>query len=155
MFKQLERRSLLGKKAVQHPNIPFVYIHDKDYFCLEHPELRQHLNRGAMRQHIQGKKHRLDFDTGEPLVQTKNQPIDLEEHAKEWVNQKSSKKEVTESDLFIQLAIKLGVIFLQQNPVIAFLLAKHGLKGELRDDVMKTLLIREQWRVLEEANKAK
>lgn len=154
MYKKLERQSLLEKKTVQHPYIPFVYIHDKEYFCLEHLELER-LNRGSMRQHIQGKKHRLNFDTGESLVKTKNLPIDVEEHAKEWVNQKSSKKEVTESDLLIQLTIKLGIIFLQQNPVIAFLLAKHGLKGELRDDVMKTLLIREQWRVLEEANKAK
>ena len=154
MFKQLERRSLLEKKSIQHLYIPCVYIHDKDYFCLEHLELKP-LNRGSMRQHIQGKKHRLDFDTGKPTIRTKNQPIDVEKHAKEWINQKSSKKEVTESDLLIQLAIKLGIIFLQQNPVIAFLLAKHGLEGELRDDVMKTLLIREQWRVLEEANKAK
>ena len=154
MFKQLERQSLLEKKSIQHPYIPCVYIHDKDYFCLEHLELKP-LNRGSMRQHIQGKKHRLNFDTGEPLVKTKNQPIDVEEHAKEWVNQKSSKKEVTESDLLIQLAIKLGVIYLQQDPVIARLLAKHGLEGELRDDVMQTLLIRDQWRVLKEANKAK
>jgi len=154
MLKQIERRSLLEKKAVQYPYIPCVYIHDKKYFCLEHLKLEP-LNRGSMRQHIQGKKHRLNFDTGESLVRTKNLPIDVEEHAKEWVNQKSSKKEVTESDLLIQLAIKLGIIFLQQNSVIARLLAKHGLEGELRDDVMQELLIRDQWRVLEEANKAK
>jgi len=154
MFKELERQSLLGKKAIQHSYIPCVYIHGKDYFCLEHPELER-LNRGSMRQHIQGKKHRLNFDTGEPLVKTKNLPIDVEEHAKEWVNQKSSKKEVTKSDPFVDLSIKLNLIFLQRNPLVAFLLAKHGLEGELRDDVMNCLLYLELCKVIQVENKAK
>jgi len=154
MSVELKRQSLLEKKTVQHPYIPCVYIHGKDYFCLEHLKLEP-LNRGSMRQHIQGKKHRLDFDTGEPTIRTKNLPIDVEEHAKEWVNQKSSKKDTVNRDPFDQLVHKLVAIFLNQDNPAGVLLAKHGLEGELRDDVMKTLMIREQWRVLEEANKAK
>jgi len=154
MFVELKRQSLLEKKTVQHPYIPFVYIKGKEYFCLKHPELER-LNRGSMRQHIQGKKHRLNFDTGEPLVKTKNLPIDVEVHAKEWVNQKSSKKDTVNRDPFDQLVHKLVVIFLNQDNPAGVLLAKHGLEGELRDNVMLCLQMRALSRVLEEANKAK
>ena len=154
MYEELERRSLLEQKAVQHPYIPFVYIKGKEYFCLKHPEL-VHLYRGQMVQHIRGKKHGLDFDTGKPTVRTKNLPRDVEEYAKEWANQQSSKKDATKSDPFVSLSNKLNIIFLQRDSLVAFLLAKHGLDGELSNDVMMTLLIREQLRVLEKENKAK
>jgi len=154
MFEELERCSLLEKKAVQHPYISFVYNKNKEYFCLKHPEL-VNLNRGSMRQHIQGKQHGLEFDTGKPLAKTKKMPIDVEERAKELANQELSKKDAAKSDPFMQLVTKLRLIFLQQNPAVAFLLAKHGLEGELRDDVLEWVQMGEFCRGLEEENKAK
>lgn len=154
MFEELERQSLLEKKDIQHPYIPFVYICNKEYFCRMHQELLP-LNRGAMRQHVQGKKHRLNFDTGKPIVRTKNLHVDVDEQAKEWVNQKSSKKEATESDPFRQLYIRLRIIFQQNDPVFAYLLAKYGLEGKLSDDVIKCIKWNTDHRIREARKKPK
>lgn len=148
MFEVLERRSLLEKKYMLHPYIPYVYIHGKQYFCKEHLELER-LNRGSMRQHIQGKKHKLDFDTGKPLVKTKS-PLPNVEHIKSE-NQKSSKKESFNKDPFWDLALKL--VIMVQNPAIGSILAKHRLEGELRDDVMFLLQLIAYDNYLKEINK--
>lgn len=144
MFNELEQRSLLEKKSVQHPYIPFVYIHGKEYFCLEHPELN--LNRNRAKQHIEGKKHKYNFDTGEPIVKTKSWPNELEKHT----------KTESESNPVQRLFDKLFPIFMMQDTPMAPLLAKHGLEDEeLRDDVMEYLRVRLLSREWEEANKGK
>ncbi len=81
MFQEMQPHDVIVKKLIQHPKISFVYYHGKEYSCLQHPELAR-MNRGAIRQHIQGKKHRLNFDTGEPLRATENIPANLDAHVK-------------------------------------------------------------------------
>ena len=66
MFKKLEQESLLENKDKLHPNISFVYVRGTEYFCLQHSEDIP-MNRGAMKQHLRGKQHKIDFETGEKI----------------------------------------------------------------------------------------
>jgi len=137
MYEVLEQRSLQENKAVQHPKIPFVFIKGKEYFCLKHPEL--HLNRGSMKQHVEGKSHRRNFKTGKRITKAKNLPIDVEKYAKQYQNQESSKDQSIENDPIAILDAQLSRILNHKDPVIAMLLAKHGLEGQLSNDVMMLL----------------
>lgn len=147
MYEVLERHSLQENKAVQHPKIPFVFIKGKEYFCLKHPEL--HLNRGSMKQHVEGKSHRRNFKTGKRITKAKNLPIDVEKYVKEYETQESSKELVVENDSLEVLDMQLERIFNHKNQRIAYLLAKYGLKGQLSEDVIR-LIFSKIWRNINE-----
>ena len=135
------------KKLIQHPKISFVYYYGKEYSCLQHPELAR-MNRGAIRQHIQGKKHRLNFDTGEPLRATENISANLYEHVKKWPNQETIKIG-SDNVSFWEFKDILEAIFQIKDPEIAFLLLKYCFKGELSNWIYRQLIIRNSRRYIE------
>ena len=54
-------------KLVQHPKHPFVYSYAKKQICIDHLK-PPGMNKGSMRQHVEGKAHKRNYDTGEPIV---------------------------------------------------------------------------------------
>lgn len=73
MFKEIEKQSLKENKWLPHPNIPYVMIHGTKYICTIHPGEKP-MNSGSCRQHIEGKAHKTDFESGEPLNMVKDFP---------------------------------------------------------------------------------
>jgi len=133
-LEEIENRSYLENKLLQYEKIPCVYIKIKKYICTKHPHLKS-MNRGAMRQHIE-RKHGLNFYTGEPLTKDKNQQIKVEEIAKEWSSYQSP-KQAQEIDPFFIWADKLKIIFENQSPIAARILAEFFLpEGKLKDAVL-------------------
>ena len=66
MLAEFTTRS--GKtKLVQDPKLPFVYRYANKEICMEHPKAPG-MNKGAMRQHVEGKAHRRNYDTGESIT---------------------------------------------------------------------------------------
>ncbi len=135
------------KKLIQHPKISFVYYYGKEYSCLQHPELAR-MNRGAIRQHIQGKKHRLNFDTGEPLRATENIPANLYEHVKKWPIQETTKTG-PDNVSFWEFKEKLDAIFQTKDPEIAVLLIENCFEGELINRIYRLLTVRNNRRYIE------
>jgi len=72
-LKEIEKRSLEMGNWISHPLLGEVKIYGKDYKCTKHSKIGP-LHRGTMRQHIEGKEHKLDFFTGKPLEKTKKLP---------------------------------------------------------------------------------
>ena len=143
----MQQHDVKVKKLVQHPKISFVYYYGKEYSCLQHPELAR-MNRGAIRQHIQGKKHRLNFDTGEPLRATENISANLYEHVKKWPIQETTKTG-TDNVSFWEFKEKLDAIFQTKDPEIAVLLIENCFEGELINRIHRLLTIRNSRRYLE------
>ena len=135
------------KKLIQHPKISFVYYYGKEYSCLQHPELAR-MNRGAIRQHIEGKKHRLNFDTGEPLRATENIPANLYEHVKKWPIQETTKTG-PDNVSFWEFKEKLDAIFQTKDPEIAVLLIENCFEGELINRIYRLLTLRNNRRYIE------
>jgi hypothetical protein len=129
MFQEMQPHDVKVKKLIQHPKISFVYYYGKEYSCLQHPELAR-MNRGAIRQHIQGKKHRLNFDTGEPLRATENISANLDEHVKKWPNQETTKTGL-DNVSFWDFKEKLEAIFQTKDREVAFLLINYCFEGKL------------------------
>jgi len=88
------------------------------------------MNRGAIKQHIQGKKHRLNFDTGEPLRATENISANLDEHVKKWRNQETTKTG-PDNVSFWDFKEKLEAIFQTKDREVAFLLINYCFEGKL------------------------
>jgi len=138
MLPEIQQHDIIGKKLDQHQKISFVRCYGKKYSCLQHPELEP-MNRGAIRQHIEGKKHRLNFYTGEPLKVTENPHTNLDKLVKGWSNQTTKN---SNNSPFWELREKLRAIFLEPDPSIASFLTCYGLEGKLRDDVCIKLVER-------------
>ena len=69
MLEEVEQLSLKQKKWLPHPKVEFVFIHGKNYLCkICDKEIP---NKGAMRQHIESKIHKIDFYTGKSLRKSK------------------------------------------------------------------------------------
>jgi|APSaa5957512493_1039668.scaffolds.fasta_scaffold26070_2 hypothetical protein len=118
---------------IQHVNIPFVFHDNNNYFCTEHPE-KQNMNLGAIKQHIRGKDHKLDWDTGMPLKP--NQFSSIQE--KQIFYQKLKMDEKTQK--FLQTSFKLDVIFSSDNLIKSFILADHTLDEPLKTDVKNFIM---------------
>lgn len=146
MFQEMQPHDVIVKKLVQHPKISFVYHCGKEYSCLQHPELAR-MNRGAIRQHIQGKKHRLNFDTGEPLRATENIPANLNEHVKKWPIQETTKTG-PDNVSFWEFKDQVEAVFQIKDPEIAFLLIEYCFKGELRTRIYRQLINRNNRRYI-------
>jgi len=125
----MQPHDIKEKKLVQHPKISFVYYYGKEYSCLQHPELAR-MNRGAIRQHIEGKKHRLNFDTGEPLRATENISANLYKHVKKWPIQETIKTG-TDNVSFWEFKDQLEAIFQIKDREAAFLLIQYCFEGKL------------------------
>jgi len=147
MFSEIQQNDKKEKKLVQHPKISFVYHYGKVYSCLQHPELAR-MNRGSVRQHIEGKKHRLNFDTGEPLRATENISANLDEHVKKWPIQETTKTGI-DNVSFWEFKDQVEAVFQIKDPEIAFLLLKYCFKGELRTWIYRQLIIRNNRRYIE------
>ena len=129
MLPEIQQHDIIGKKLDQHQKISFVYYHGKEYSCLQHPELEP-MNRGAIRQHIEGKKHRLNFDTGESLRATENISANLYEHVKKWPIQETTKTGL-DNVSFWEFKEKLDAIFQTKDREVAFLLINYCFEGKL------------------------
>jgi len=147
MFQEMQPHDVIVKKLIQHPKISFVYYYGKEYSCLQHPELAR-MNRGAIKQHIQGKKHRLNFDTGEPHRATENIPANLDEHVKKWPNQETTKTGL-DNVSFWEFKEKLDAIFQTKDPEIAVLLIESCFEGELGTRIYRLLTVRNNRRYIE------
>jgi len=147
MFSEIQQNYKNEKKLILHPKIPFVHHYGKVYSCLQHPELGR-MNRGAIKQHIEGKKHRLNFKTGEPLRATENISANLDEHVKKWPIQETAKTG-PDNVSFWEFKEKLDAIFQTKDPEIAFLLLKYCFEGELSNWIYRQLIIRNNRRYIE------
>ena len=65
MLEEVEQLSLKQKQWLPHPKLKFVFIHGPKYMCSIHDI--ENLNKGSMRQHVEGKKHEVNFYTGKHL----------------------------------------------------------------------------------------
>jgi len=140
MFQEMQPHDVKVKKLIQHPKISFVYHCGKEYFCLQHPELAR-MNRGAIKQHIQGKKHRLNFDTGEPLRATENISANLDERVKKWPIQETTKTGL-DNVSFWEFKEKLDAIFQTKDNEVATLLINLCFEGELSVKIHASLAAR-------------
>ena len=147
MFQEMQPRDIKEKKLVQHPKISFVYYYGKEYSCLQHPELAR-MNRGAIRQHIEGKKHRLNFDTGEPLRATENISANLYEHVKKWPIQETTKTG-PDNVSFWEFKDQLEAIFQIKDPEITVLLLEYCFEEELSNRIYRRLTLRDIRRDIE------
>jgi len=129
MFQEMQPHDVKVKKLAQHPKISFVYYYGKEYSCLQHPELAR-MNRGAIRQHIEGKKHRLNFDTGEPLRATENFSANLYEHVKKWPIREPTKTG-TDNVSFWEFKDQVEAVFQIKDPEVAFLLINYCFEEKL------------------------
>jgi len=68
-LEEIEQLSLKLKKWLPHPKIKFIFIHGKNY--LDKICDKEIPNKGAMRQHIESKIHKIDFYTGKALRKSK------------------------------------------------------------------------------------
>jgi len=127
MFKEIEERSRLLGKAIQHPTISFVYIFGKQYHCQEHPNLR--MNSGTIKQHIRGPDHRLNFDTGESLPKPNDPFVNL-----------PHKKNDFEIESFLNRKIILNTFFPGNDFLINYFLAKYELNGEFKEEIWNRLM---------------
>jgi len=65
-YEEIRKTSIKENITLYHPYIKFVFFHGKKCYCEEHPVM-VNMNLGAIKQHIEGSDHNLNFETGEPL----------------------------------------------------------------------------------------
>jgi len=65
-FEEIRKQSIKENILLYHPSISFVLFRGKKCYCEKHPEL-VNMNLGAIKQHIEGSDHNLNFETGESL----------------------------------------------------------------------------------------
>ena len=130
------KRELLKSKLKKHPVIPFVYYYGNRLYCIEHLNSTP-MNHGAMKQHVEGKAHRINFSTGEPMV---NSDIPIEilsilELKKEKIQTKPN------TDKFWDLKAKLDVMFPEDEYTKRKILADYGFDGMKKWDVKHGLKV--------------
>ena len=133
MFDELRQQSLQEKKYVVHPYISFVFVYNTKYFCADHPS-HDGMNRGAMKQHLRGKAHRIDFDTGRSIRNT----VNVEEMIKESQHQEQIKSRRESFDDCYYMVTKLCAL---KDRTQAMIIVNHTLEGRKRMDVYKHLFL--------------
>jgi len=133
MINELQLQNVLKKKCVIYETIPCVFFYNRKSFCMEHPKLKG-MNLGAMRQHIEGKAHQLNFITGKPI--NKIDVSEIYKMIKESQNQVPIKSEREGFDNFHHI---LTTIFKVPDRTQAMIIAKYTLKDEKRIDVQNHL----------------
>ncbi len=142
MLAEFKTRS--GKtKLVQHSKHPFVYRYGNKEICIEHLN-PPGMNKGSMRQHVEGKAHKRDYDTGEPIVHS-GFPKEI---LAQLELQKQEPKVKSKPDSFDELKEKLEYI-LDDPKAIKELLAKYGFDDRIKYDVQNKLEIQKKLQLLD------
>ena len=132
------RKTPSGKtKLVQHPKLRFVYSYGKKLFCIEHLKSTG-MNKGAMRQHVEGKLHKKNYDTGEPIME---QEIPKEILAQIKL-QKQEPKAKSKSDSFDELKRNLECV-LDDPKDVKDLLVRYGFEGMIKNDIQRKINVHE------------
>ena len=119
-------------KLVQHPKHPFVYSYAKKQICIDHLK-PPGMNKGSMRQHVEGKAHKRNYDTGEPIVDSG--------FPKEILAQLELQKPKVElkQDSFDELKRKLEYMFPNNPEDVKDLLSRYGFEGTIKYDIQSKI----------------
>jgi hypothetical protein len=128
------KSNLLKSKLKQHSKIPFVYYCDAGLLCIHHLN-ETFMNKGCMKQHLRGKAHRVDIDTGEPI----NVSGIPKEILAELKLQKQESKVESKQDNFDELKRKLEFMFPNNPEDIKDLLARYGFEGMIKYDIQSKI----------------
>ena len=120
-------------KLVQHPKLPFVYSYGKKQIGIEHLKSTR-MNKGAMRQHVEGKLHKRNYDTGEPIME---QEIPKEILAQLELQKKESKAK-SKPDSFDDLKRKLEFV-LDDPEDVKDLLVRYGFDEMIKHDIQRKI----------------
>lgn len=121
-------------KLVQHPKHPFVYRYGNKEICIEHLN-PPGMNKGSMRQHVEGKAHKRNYDTGELIME---QEIPKEILAESKLQKQESKVE-SKQDNFDELKRKLEFMFPNNPEDVKDLLAIYGFEGMIQFDIQNKI----------------
>ena len=121
-------------KLVQHPKLPFVYSYAKKQICIDHLN-SPGMNKGSMRQHVEGKLHKRNYDTGEPLME---QEIPKEILAQLKLQKQESKPE-PKQDNFDELKKKFELIFPNNPEHVRELLVEHGFEWMIKYNIQNII----------------
>jgi len=121
-------------KLVQHPKHPFVYRYGNKEICIEHLN-PPGMNKGSMRQHVEGKAHKRNYDTGESIME---QEIPKEILAQLKL-QKLKPKVESKQDNFDELKRKLEFMFPNNPEDVKYLLARYGFEGMIQFDIQSKI----------------
>ena len=120
-------------KPVQHSKLPFVYSYGRKQICIEHLK-GTGMNKGAMRQHVEGKLHKRNYDTGEPIME---QEIPKEILAQIKL-QKKEPKAKSKSDSFDELKRNLECV-LDDPEDVKDLLVRYGFEEMIKHDIQRKI----------------
>ncbi len=142
MLPTLYESNLNVRKAVQHPIFPFVYSYRGKLFCIHHFK-KDPMNKGAMRQHIQGKLHRLNFDTGEPIIKP-----GIPQDVLAQIKMQKQEPEIKPTPVnFDQLKSQLEIV-LDDPQDVKDILAKHAFDEKIKNDIEKKLDVKNKIQIL-------
>jgi len=129
-YVEIRKTSINENITLYHPYIKFVFFHGKKCYCEEHPEMRN-MNLGAIKQHIEGSDHNLNFETGEPLdtyFENNSKTLDVQSSLNENLTKLSCEDE-----------LKKLMISCKKNPVPVWYMAYLIFEGKQRDEEMAKL----------------
>jgi len=127
MLEELKQQSLQENGYVMHPYISFVFFRKGDGFCLKHVK-QNGMNVGAMKQHLRGKAHSVDPETGNPLNKTNFSQI-----SKEVKNQEDKKSKREVFDYYNHVMTELCKY---EDRELAFMIAGRVLDEPYRGDAI-------------------
>jgi len=93
------------------------------------------MNKGSMRQHVEGKAHKRNYDTGEPIVDS-GFPKEI---LAQLELQKQKPKVESKQDNFDELKRKLEFMLPDNQEDIKEILAKYGFEGMIKYDIQSKL----------------
>ena len=93
------------------------------------------MNKGSLKQHLRGKAHRVDFDTGKPINVT-GIPKEI---LAELKLQKQESKPEPKQDNFDELKKKFELIFPNNPEHVRELLVKHGFEWMIKYDIQNII----------------
>ena len=130
-YVEIRKTSIKENIPIHHPYITFVLFHGKKCYCKEHPEM-VNMNLGAIKQHVEGSDHNLNFKTGE-LLHTSN----FENNSKALAEQSSLNENLTK--LSDEYKLKKLMTSCKKNPVPVWYMTYLLFEGKQRDEEMAKL----------------
>lgn len=131
-YEEIRKKSIKENIRIHHPYILCVVFHGKRCYCEEHKEKRN-MNLGAIKQHIGGSDHNLNFETGEPL------DTHFENNSKALDEQSSLNENLTK--LSNEYKLKKLMISREKDPVLVWYMTYHIFEGKQRDEEMAKLAV--------------
>ena len=113
-----------------HPKIPFVYYNKDKLICVKHLK-GNGMNKGAMRQHVEGKQHKINFDTGEPIPDS---DFPKEIFSKIKPEEKIQDKQSNSME-FWELNNQLKIMFPDSPDIRRVILAQHAYEGDIGENI--------------------